>query len=218
MSLIVTNMLLFPIFWLQGMWIWSHSQDQAHPILNESHDLWTTTKEGPLQVCFPDLSTLVDQTIVSIREFSRTFFLWCRDIQPQRFVWGWVGYLERFWTGSSAFQTWEALIHSFCFVTLESSPLTQRSILTDIFLLWPNSCDFRRRLDSSVTTALKGQSSPTSEYDFYNRVCACSVAQSCTTLCDPTDHSLSHSSVRGIFRTGIMGGFPFSPPGGSIIT
>ena len=35
-------------------------------------------------------------------------------------------------------------------------------------------------------------------------MCACSVAQSCTTLCDPTDHSLSDSSVRGIFQTGIV--------------
>ena len=35
-------------------------------------------------------------------------------------------------------------------------------------------------------------------------VCACSVAQSCSTLCDPVDCSPPSSSVPGIFLAGIL--------------
>ena len=35
-------------------------------------------------------------------------------------------------------------------------------------------------------------------------MCASSVTQSCTTLCDPMDHCLWDSSVHGIFQTGIV--------------
>ena len=35
---------------------------------------------------------------------------------------------------------------------------------------------------------------------------ACSVAQSCPTLCDPMDHSLPGSSVHGIFQARVLEG------------
>ena len=35
--------------------------------------------------------------------------------------------------------------------------------------------------------------------------CACSVAQSCLTLCDPVDYSPPDSSVHGIFQARILG-------------
>ena len=37
--------------------------------------------------------------------------------------------------------------------------------------------------------------------------------QSCSTLCDPTDCSLSDFSVHGIFQAGIWSGLPFPPSG-----
>ena len=36
------------------------------------------------------------------------------------------------------------------------------------------------------------------------QVCACSVARSCLTLCDPMDYSLPGSSVHGISQAGIL--------------
>ena len=42
---------------------------------------------------------------------------------------------------------------------------------------------------------------------------ACSVTQSCLTLCDPTDYSLLDSPVRGIFQARILSELPFPAPG-----
>ena len=39
------------------------------------------------------------------------------------------------------------------------------------------------------------------------------VAQSCLTLCDPMDCSLSHSSIHGIFQARCWSGLPFPSPG-----
>ena len=39
------------------------------------------------------------------------------------------------------------------------------------------------------------------------------VAQSCLTLCDPMDHSLSGSSIHGIFQARILEWVPISSPG-----
>ena len=42
---------------------------------------------------------------------------------------------------------------------------------------------------------------------------ACSVAQSCPTLCNPMDCSLPGSSVHRILQAGIWRGLPYPPPG-----
>ena len=42
--------------------------------------------------------------------------------------------------------------------------------------------------------------------------CACSVAQSCLTLCDPIDCSLPDASVRGIIQARILEWLPFPSP------
>ena len=42
---------------------------------------------------------------------------------------------------------------------------------------------------------------------------ACSVTQSCPTLCDPLDCSLPGSSLHGIFRQEYQSRLPFPPPG-----
>ena len=42
---------------------------------------------------------------------------------------------------------------------------------------------------------------------------ACSVSQSCLTLCNPRGCSPPGSSVHGIFQPRILNGLPFSPPG-----
>ena len=42
---------------------------------------------------------------------------------------------------------------------------------------------------------------------------SCSVAQSCPTLCDPTDYSLPGSPVHGIFQARILSELPFPAPG-----
>ena len=42
---------------------------------------------------------------------------------------------------------------------------------------------------------------------------ACSVAQSCPTLCNPLDCSLPGSSVHRILQAGIWSGLPYPPPG-----
>ena len=44
-------------------------------------------------------------------------------------------------------------------------------------------------------------------------LCACLVAKSCPTLCDPIDYSQSGSSVHGIFQARNWSGLPFSTPG-----
>ena len=41
---------------------------------------------------------------------------------------------------------------------------------------------------------------------------ACLVAPSCLTLCDPMDHSLPASSVRGVSRQEYWSRLPFLPP------
>ena len=41
----------------------------------------------------------------------------------------------------------------------------------------------------------------------------CSVAQSCPTLCDPTDCSPPGSSVHGIFQAKMLKWVAFPPPG-----
>ena len=50
---------------------------------------------------------------------------------------------------------------------------------------------------------------------YYECVCVCaqSIAQSCLTLCDPMDCSLSGSSVHGIFQARYWSRLPFPPPG-----
>ena len=52
-------------------------------------------------------------------------------------------------------------------------------------------------------------------WQFLNMIpyCVCSVAQSCETLCDPTDCSPPGSSVHAIFRQEYWSGLPFPPPG-----
>ena len=45
--------------------------------------------------------------------------------------------------------------------------------------------------------------------------CACSVVQSCPTLCDPMDHSLPGSSVSGILQARILEWVAISSFGGS---
>ena len=40
------------------------------------------------------------------------------------------------------------------------------------------------------------------------------ITQSCLTLCDPMDCSLSGFLAHGISRQGYWGGFPFTSPGG----
>ena len=42
---------------------------------------------------------------------------------------------------------------------------------------------------------------------------ACSVTQSCPTLCDPVDYSVPGSSVHGVLQAAIRSGLPFLPPG-----
>ena len=42
---------------------------------------------------------------------------------------------------------------------------------------------------------------------------ACSVAQSCPTLCNPMDCSLPGSSIHRILQAGIWRGLPYPPPG-----
>ena len=44
-------------------------------------------------------------------------------------------------------------------------------------------------------------------------LCACLVAKSCPTLCDPIDYSQSGSSVHGIFQARNWSGLPFPSPG-----
>ena len=46
-------------------------------------------------------------------------------------------------------------------------------------------------------------------------VCACSVAWSCPTLCDPMDHSPPGSSVHGILQSRILQCVAMTSPGGS---
>ena len=43
-------------------------------------------------------------------------------------------------------------------------------------------------------------------------LCACLVAKSCPTLCDPIDYSQSGSSVHGIFQARNWSGLPFPSP------
>ena len=98
----------------------SLTRDQTHSPCTgrQSHDLWTT-REGP-PVSFRYGCTLIGLKLLWTSEPLELIFndgkissLRGSDLAGL----SWVA-RERFWIGSSAFQTWEALMYSFCFVTL----------------------------------------------------------------------------------------------------